>query len=492
MSNPNLLLLTDSYKVTHWKQYPKGTTNVYSYFESRLGSKFSYTTFFGLQYFLKKYLTQPITRENIEEADEFFAAHLGTNTLFNRAGWEHILREHGGRLPVSIRAVPEGMAVPISNVLMTIENTDPKCYWLTNYLETLLVQTWYPTTVATNSREARRTIDEFAVLTGGNPALVPFKLHDFGFRGVSSVESAGIGGLAHLINFLGTDTMAALVCGRDYYHEPMAGFSIPAAEHSTITAWGGPDQEVQAFRNMITQFGEGAPGLYATVSDSFDIYRACSELWGKELREAVLAASNTLVVRPDSGYPPQVVVAVLRRLGEAFGTYENKAGFKNLNDKVRVIQGDGVDLETIHDVLENMKNDGWSTDNIAFGMGGALLQKLNRDTQRFAFKCSSIIRDGKEQEVYKDPATDHTKVSKAGRLSLIYKPTAHGTVVPHTVRTNTINPQADLLAEVFRNGELLMDCSLAEVRERAKIGPAEERAHIERLERRYYEYGANL
>ena len=230
----NLLLLTDSYKVTHWRQYPQGTTRVHSYFESR-GGEFAETVFFGLQYYLHNYLGHPVSQEDIEEADEFFAAHFGTRDLFNRAGWQHIVTNHGGYLPVVIRAVPEGTVVPTGNVLMTIENTDPVVPWLTNYLETLLVQVWYGTTVATLSREMKQLIQHYLEKTG-DPTLIDFKLHDFGFLGVSSVESAAVGGAAHLVNFKGTDTMTALIAARDVYGEPMAGFSIPAAEHSTITS----------------------------------------------------------------------------------------------------------------------------------------------------------------------------------------------------------------------------------------------------------------
>ena len=232
MNSSNIILLTDSYKVSHHRQYPPGTQNVYSYFESR-GGVFPETVFFGLQYYLKQYLAgKVVTRERIDEAAELFSQHFGDADLFHRAGWELILERHGGRLPVVIRAVPEGTVAPVSNVLMTVENTDPDCFWLTNYLETLLVQVWYGSTVATQSRDMKRTLLESLEETG-DPTLVDFKLHDFGYRGVSSVETAGVGSAAHLINFLGTDTLAGIVVARDFYDCPMAGFSIPPAEHST-------------------------------------------------------------------------------------------------------------------------------------------------------------------------------------------------------------------------------------------------------------------
>ncbi len=454
----NLLLLTDSYKITHWQQYPPNTSNVYSYFESR-GGKFPEVLFFGLQYLLKRYLEGVVvTSEKIDEAEEIARLHLGDGKLFNRAGWEYIRDHCGGRLPVSIKAVPEGTVVPTHNVLITAENTDPNCYWLTNYLETLLVQTWYPTTVATLSLNMKRQFLGFLNDTG-DPSLVDFKLHDFGFRGVSSVESAGMGGAAHLINFKGTDTIASLVFLRNYYHADMPGFSIPAAEHSTITSWG-RENEAKAMENMLVKFPKGT---VAVVSDSFNIFEACRDIWGGRLKDRVVHRDGTVVVRPDSGDPPAVVVKVLDILGERFGYHVNEKGYKVLFDKVRVIQGDGVDYEMTNKILSVMEACGWSADNIAFGMGGALLQKLNRDTQKFAFKCSSVVVDGVERDVYKQPVTDPGKNSKAGRLKLIVRDGGFETVQQRA-------PGVDQLAEVFRDGKLLRDYTLDEVRLRATEG----------------------
>jgi nicotinamide phosphoribosyltransferase len=217
----NICCLTDSYKVSHYKQYPPGTQKVYSYFESRSGSVYPQTVFFGLQYFLENYLNgQVVTQEKIDEADDLFNLHFG-NRVFNRAGWEQILLKHGGRLPVVIKAAPEGTVVPESNVLMTIENTDPDAYWLTNYLETLLVQVWYPCTVATQSRSMKKLILAY-LQWNGDPSLIPFKLHDFGFRGVTCPEQAALGGAAHLISFLGTDTVAGLILAQKFSGEKIA------------------------------------------------------------------------------------------------------------------------------------------------------------------------------------------------------------------------------------------------------------------------------
>lgn len=452
-TNENIILLTDSYKPSHWKQYPGETSNVYAFFESR-GGEFPEIVFFGLQYLLKRYLAgRVVTDEGIAEAAELLGAHIGTKSVFNEAGWRRILERHDGRLPIRIKAVPEGMIVPNSNVLMTVESTDPELFWLPNYLDPLLTQLWYPSTVATQSRAMKDIILAFLEETG-DPGSIDFKLHDFGFRGSTSPESAGWGGAAHLVNFMGTDNIPALRLVRDHYGERMAGFSIPAAEHSTITSWG-KENEVKAFGNMLEQFPEG---LVAVVSDSYDIFHACRELWGKELREKVLGRNGTLVVRPDSGNPPDIVVRVLDILGEAFGTETNGKGYKVLDPHVRVIQGDGIDLRMLPEILSHMRKHGWSADNVAFGSGGGLLQKLNRDTNRFAFKCSAAEIGGVwKDDIMKDPVTDPGKRSKAGRMKLIRE---NG--ILRTVGENA--PGEDLLVTVFENGHLLQDWSFAEIR----------------------------
>ncbi len=453
----NILLLTDSYKATHWRQYPPDSETVYSYFESR-GGKFDEVVFFGLQYYLKRFLEGcVVTRERIDRAEAVWNAHLADPTLFNRAGWEHILKNHGGRLPVAIRAVPEGTPVPTRNVMMTIENTDPACYWLTNYLETLLVQVWYGSTVATLSREMKRLVRNYLKKTG-TPEDAGRKLHDFGFRGVSSVESAALGAAAHLLSFQGTDTIVGCLLAEEYYDEPMAGFSIPASEHSTITSWG-DDGERAAFANMLAQYPSG---VVACVSDSYDIYRACSEYWGRDLKDKILKRDGTLVVRPDSGDPTVVVCKVLEVLEQAFGAVRNAKGYKVLPPQVRVIQGDGVDYAMAQSILYTMQIAGWSADNVAFGMGGGLLQKLNRDTQKFAFKCSEITRAGQNYPVFKDPVTDPGKRSKRGQLKLVRTPDGFETRSPE-------EPGDDLLVEVFRDGEIQFETRFADIRNRAQL-----------------------
>jgi len=296
----------------------------------------------------------------------------------------------------------------------------------------------------------------------GDVGGLGFKLHDFGFRGVSSVESAGTGACAHLVNFLGTDTVAGLVVAREYYGCRTAGFSIPASEHSTITAWGRAD-EAKALENMLDAY---PTGLVACVSDSYDVFKACSEIWGETLRSKVLGREGTLVVRPDSGEPCATSLKCLELLYEKFGGQVNEKGYKVLDPHVRLIWGDGIDYQALCTICATLKANGWSLDNIAFGSGGGLLQKLNRDTQKCAFKCSSITVGGQDRDVFKDPVTDPGKASKRGRLALVAD--SEGSYVTKTACPREGVP-GDVLVEVFRDGTLLVDQSFDDVRARAAI-----------------------
>jgi nicotinamide phosphoribosyltransferase len=455
----NLILNTDSYKVSMFKQYPAGTTGVYSYIESR-GGRYDRTVFFGLQAFIKEYLLAPITQADIEVADEILTAH---GEPFNRAGWQYILDKHAGFLPVVIRAVPEGTVVPVRNVLATIENTDPECFWLTTWLETALLRAiWYPTTVATQSKIVKNIITEY-LEKSGDPTTIDFKLHDFGARGVSSLESAGIGGAAHLVNFMGSDTISGVLFAREYYNAGIAGFSIPAAEHSTITSWGRAG-ELKAYSNMVSQFGK--PGaLLAVVSDSYDIYEAC-HMWGTELKQQVIDSGATVVIRPDSGDPVEVLPKMMRILGEGFGYTTNAKGYKVLNN-VRLLWGDGINQLSVRSILGVVVDlNGWSADNIAFGMGGALLQQLDRDTQKFAMKCSAAQINGEWVDVFKDPITDSGKASKKGRVTLWTSGGEFQTSVeqPKGWTDKGVGEWTDALVPVYWNGNLHKEYTFEEVR----------------------------
>jgi len=458
----NMVLKSDAYKQTHWMQYPPGTENVYSYFESR-GGLFPETMFFGLQYLLKRHLQGVvITQEMIEEADEECRKMFGQD-YFNRKGWERILDEHGGRLPIEIRAVPEGMLVPNHNVLMTVVNTDPEVAFITNFVETMLVQTWYPATVATLSYNIKRLIAKYAAKTGEE--VSPFHLNDFGFRGASSLESAGIGGMAHLVNFAGTDTVWGILYARKFYGaKDFVGGSVMASEHSTMTSWG-KENEAKAYRAILKACPENA--TVSVVSDSYDVINAVENIHGGILKDYILSHDKKLVVRPDSGDPKEISRQVMDILWEKFGGTINQKGYKVLNPKVGEIYGDGINYNSIDGILHGIVDQGgFATSNIIFGMGGALLQQVHRDTQRFAFKASAVKVGGEWRDVFKAPKTDMAgKASKRGRLKLVRL--ADGTLATKRLEEGRLK---DILVPVFRDGELLKEWTFDEVRARAAEG----------------------
>lgn len=460
MAPHNLILNVDSYKASHYLQYPPGSEYVSSYIECR-GGEFPEVVFFGLQAFIKQYLRSPVSVADIDEAEAMLHAH---GLPCHRAGWEHIAGGHGGLLPLEISAVAEGMVVPLHNVMAQVVNTCPACFWLTSYIETALVRAlWYPMTVATQSREIKKIIAGYLQETADSLEGLPLKLHDFGARGASSLETAELGGMAHLVNFQGTDTVSGLVAARRYYGANMAGYSIPAAEHSTMTAWG-REREADAYANMLDQFA-GPGKLVAVVSDSYDIWNAIENIWGGVLRQRVIDNGGTLVVRPDSGDPVTVVTQSLERLMRIFGSTVNSKGYHLLPDFIRVIQGDGISRHSIPRILQAMKERGQSADNITFGMGGELLQKVDRDLLSFAMKASAIRIDGQWHDIYKNPVTGPEKKSKRGRLALVENPAGEMETVPMEM----LGDREDLLRPVYRDGQLLLETSFDEVRRRAEI-----------------------
>jgi nicotinamide phosphoribosyltransferase len=469
MTPINPLLMTDSYKLSHPGSYPPGTASIFSYLESR-GGRYAETTFFGLQYLLKEYMTRRITMDHVDEAEARWKAH---GEPFPREGWERVVRAHDGRIPLRIRAVAEGSVVPVSNVLMTFETTDPDLHWMGSWWETLLMRQWYGTTVCTVDWHIAKKIRQFLIETADDPeAELPFKLHDFGGRGVSSAESAGVGGMSHLVNFMGTDTMEGIEFARRYYGEEMAGFSIPAMEHSTVIAWGRDGGgELRAFRNFVERNAALGHKIIACVSDSYDIFNAVENIWCEAdgMLDTVKRLGVTLVVRPDSGDPVDVNLRLLRIMERKLGMRTNAKGYKVLptfegGGMFRLIQGDGNDdEESIAKILRAMKAEGYSASNIAFGMGGGLLQKVDRDTQKFALKSSEItMADGTRHAICKTPVTDLGKRSKAGRLDLVRKEGRWQTVVADEPRRDSE------LVTVFENGEIKREWTFKEVRARAR------------------------
>lgn len=451
----SIILNTDSYKHSHFLQYPEGTEYVYSYIESR-GGDYNKTLFFGLQAFIKEYLMQPIGFSDIYEAAVICEAH---GIPFNEKGWKHIYYQHNGYLPIEIHAVPEGTIVDTNNVLLTIVNTDPKCFWLTSFLETALLRAiWYPTTVATKSHRIKNIIREYYEKTSdANQNEVEFKLVDFGARGVSSDESAALGGMGHLVNFKTTDTLSAILAAKRYYHSPMAGFSVPASEHSTMTSWG-KENEAKAYENMVIKFGDGM--TYSVVSDSYNIVNAVEKIWGEELKDLVNSKRGRLVVRPDSGDPIMTPINCIMTLMTQYSSFKNSKGYRVLPPNIRVLQGDGIGEEEVEKILHYMERFELSAENIVFGMGGGLLQDCTRDTLKFAMKCSAVRVNGEWRDVFKEAPG---KASKRGRLALLKNKNGYETV------SHDGNVANDELRLVYHNGDLMIDDTLEEIRQRTDI-----------------------
>jgi nicotinamide phosphoribosyltransferase len=409
----NTILDTDSYKASHYLQYPPGTTWMQSHFVARSGAD-SHVVNFGLQAILHG-LECP-DREEVKAAGDIFTRH---GLPFNYEGWNRIADL--GYLPIKVKALPEGTRVPLGCPLFTVESTDSETFWIVGWLETRLVRLWHPINVATLSDRCRTLIMSHLERTADNPELeIDFKLHDFGSRGVSSCESAAIGGMGHLLSFKGSDTVVAIEAAARYYNCAMAGFSIPASEHSTITSWG-EAKEYEAFANLLEPYYNTAATV-ACVSDSYDIDKAVA--WWAGNADLIEANAITVVIRPDSGDPATVALETIRHLYEDGNADNkrivNKKGFMVLQPFFRVIYGDGINYDSIDEILNLLGDNGFSASNIAFGMGGALLQHHNRDTHGCAYKCNAIQVDGKIRPVFKRAPG---KVSIGGVLDVVRRDT---------------------------------------------------------------------
>jgi len=486
MTKPwNLAMLGDAYKYSHHKFYLDNTSKIGSYMESR-GGRYDTTVFYGLQYFLKKYLSGvAILAEEVDEAYEYLGTKLGTfgrDDVFDRTKFDYIVEKHGGKLPIRIKAVPEGTSVGVSNVMLYIENTDPNCAWLTNFLETLILQIWYPITVATLSREVKKVANQAFLDTTDHDSdtidfLLDFVLNDFGFRGVSSVQSAAIGGSAHLINFRGSDTTIASHLIKGYYNtDTVYNLSVPATEHS-IMCMKGRVGEPAMMRRVLEKY---PTGIVACVSDTYGIMNAIKNIWGDELKELILSRpaepGNQLVIRPDSGHVINTLIMIFDELFEIFGYTTNSKGCKVLPPQIRVIQGDGVNPESIAEIYDMLRERKISAENIVFGMGGKLLQAgLSRDTQNFATKACFAVVDGKERNIAKSPIeidenfeqVESFKKSKSGELKLVKA--EDGTFFTLTSHDKGYEEAKDELVPVFEDGVILKEYSFEEIRENASI-----------------------
>lgn len=479
MTIRNPILATDSYKFSHFMQYPAGAQFVTSYIEAR-GTKIpgvKEVVSFGIQPFVQDFLMKKITRKNIDEAEAFCAAH---GVPFNREGWEIIVNEHGGYMPLKLDAVPDGTVVPLGNATVQLTNLDERLPWLTSYVETVLLQYyWYMSTVATLSREIKKVIKHYLDMTSDDPeAELPFKLHDFGYRGVAP-GAADFGGMAHLVNFMGTDTVAGIEAAMDYYGAGVCGFSISASEHSTMTSWG-RENEYAAYKNMVAKYAKKG-AIFACVIDSYDTDAAIS-MWAHRidpetnltLLEQVKEAGATVVLRPDSGDARQMPIHVIEQLMHYVGFEINEKGYRVLPSHVRVIQGDGIDIDDVNAILGQMLYLKLSASNIAFGMGGGLLQKVNRDTFKFAMKANEIVINGETIPVQKKPTTDATKVSKAGAQMLLRnRKTGEFKTVPRAnsnqLRTDGWYNAMQTVYRAHRGATAVIHQSFEEVRKNAEV-----------------------
>lgn len=414
----NTVMLGDAYKYTHWRQIPKGTTRMGSYIESRgTDTGISYTRCFGMQGFIIDYLQGVVIKKwMIDEAVELLGEVFGTNEYFNEKGFRRLLEVHKGKLPLIIKCAPEGIKLPLHNIQVWCESTDPEFAWLEPWVETMLLRAaWYGTTVCTISSAVRDIEKEFAEICGCE--LNPFFLNDFGARGVSSHESSEIGGSGHAVIYLGSDNMEALRWAKHRYGKVATLYSVYATEHSTTTIYL-KTGESKAYRHFLT---DAPPDkIVSIVPDSYDYENAVCNILGVELKHLILARTAPTVIRPDSGDPIEMSLKTVQWLWERFGGTTNAKGFKVLHPLVRVLYGDGINLKSIRLILQNLVDHGFSIENIIFGMGGKLLQAdVNRDTFQNACKLCWAIVDGEEIEIFKDPKTSSAKKSKKGRLKLI-------------------------------------------------------------------------
>lgn len=470
----SVLTAVDSYKTTHWLQYPEGTDGAVFYIESR-GGKFQEVVTGGPNY-IARLLSQPVTRKQVLFAQRLYKAHFGKD-IFNLDGWLKIAEL--GYLPVKFSAIPEGTVVPVKNMVARFEAFG-EFSWLAGWLETPGVRgIWYPSTVATLSRECKKVINQYQSMTSDLQGadydfVLKTRLHDFGARGASSAESAAIGGLAHLYNFIGTDTVEGMILAISMFEDAdailenenaaidAAGISIPVREHSTTISYG-RENEQDAYLNSVETFGDG---VYANVYDSWSFKTAVARII--EYKDLVIQKGGTLVIRPDSGDMLDNIMYALNKLGEIFGYEYNSKGYKVLSKHVRIIQGDEIHgPETIARVLSWMESHKWASENIAFGMGGGLLQEVTRDTQKYAMKMSAIRVNGEWKGVYKCPEGAEWKKSKAGLLETIVKDGEY----------KTINLLEDFIPEgweralvtYFDHGEVNEQDNLQVIRERAGI-----------------------
>lgn len=513
-NDDNFIIMTDSYKMTHHLLVPEGLEEVYSYMEPR-GGEMPYTILFGLQYYIKKYLSGiRITKEKIEQARIKNKLHFGFD-CFDDTMWNYILNNHNGRLPLEIKAIPEGTPISVRNIILSIRNTDKKCASLTNITETLLMKLWATNTVATYGRMMKTLMLKYHNITSDLPKeLVDFMHHDFGYRGTSSEETARLMGASGLISFKGTDTLGAISMLDTFYDEKMGGFSVIASEHMIQTSYGGREKEFEGYQRIIRRVKEKCQNIdtpsktiiLSLVSDTYNIYNVCNTILPK-LKDEWIGWKNDngceikIVIRPDSGDPINVLFGhngddidyfelvsdvakdmdinleesgklvsggIFNILFDKFGFSENSKGFKVLHTQIGLLQGDGVSYDLVKKIYPIMVDKKIDIMNLVLGSGGKYLQLHDRDEQKYAIKATHVIVNGIGIDIQKDPITDLGKKSKKGYLKLVKTGESYKDYL--TVPDNEENKiYDDVLETIFLNGDLIKELTFDEIRNNSKI-----------------------
>lgn len=488
-------LLCDFYKISHRESYPPGTETVYSTWtprETRIMG-IDHVVSFGLQGFIYEYLVgyfkeHFFDRHEYEIIDEY--TRFITNTLgIQEVDVGHIVALHRlGYLPLKIKALPEGTLVPIRVPMATVENTDPRFFWLTNYIETLWsAECWHPATSATIAYEYRNLLNEWARKTAGDTAGVEFQAHDFSIRGMTSLASAAKSGAGHLLSFVGTDNIPAIAYLEAYYHanieKELVGTSIPATEHSVMCAYG--QDELASFKHLIT---EVYPiGLVSIVSDTWDLWKVLAEVI-PVLKDDIMGRDGKVVIRPDSGDPADIICGtfphqlppdpsvgaphrgVIETLWNTFGGTVNAQGYKVLDPHIGAIYGDSITLGRADDICRRLEAKGFATTNVVFGVGSYTYQYVTRDTFGFAMKSTWVKINGVGVPIFKDPKTDNgVKKSLKGRVAVVYDDVIEDLMVIDGLNYESDHIEGDLLDVVFEDGLVFPD-TLERIRSRLRGG----------------------
>ncbi|WP_108801711.1 nicotinate phosphoribosyltransferase [Aquimarina sp. Aq107] len=477
----NPLLLTDGYKLGHKEQYPDGTTLVYSNWTPRKSriEGIDHVVFFGLQYFIKEYLIKRFNEDFFNQPKEEVVADYKKyvdNYLGVDYDTEHIAALHDlGYLPIEIKALAEGTEVPIRVPMFTLVNTKSEFFWLTNYLETLLSSIiWQPCTSATIAKQYQKILSKYAIETDKeNLEFITWQGHDFSMRGMSGTESAILSGMGHALSFSGSDTLPVAKAYEMYYNadvtkELVIG-SVNATEHSVMCA-GSKDDEIGTFKRLLETY---PAGILSVVSDTWDLWKVLTEYLPK-LKEEILKRDGKLVIRPDSGDPvdiicgctnedPIVAKGVIELLWDEFGGTINEQGYKVLNPKIGAIYGDSITIDRATQICERLKEKGFASTNVVLGIGSFTYQYNTRDTFGFAMKATYVEVNGEGREIFKDPITDDgTKKSAKGLMQLNK---SNGEIILKDQCTKEEETKG-LFETVFKDGRLILDESLSEIRKR--------------------------